>query len=91
MASVSGVWNEDCLGCQRCEDRPMVRLWDGREVCNECDDWRCECEARRLLKIRSMKRIKKELEERETIYQRDVTKLKRYMRGIYDQKQAAKK
>lgn len=64
----------------------MVVLWDGRSVCNTCDDWRCECEARRLLKIRSMKKIKQELEWREQLHGRDNTKLKRYMRGIYDQK-----
>ncbi len=80
------TYSEDCLGCQRCEDAPMVVLWDGRSVCNTCDDWRCECEARRLLKIRSMKKIKQELEWRENLHGRDNSKLKRYMRGIYDQK-----
>lgn len=81
---------EDCLGCQRCEVARMVELWDGRLVCDTCDDWRCECEARALLKIRSMKKIAQELEWRENLHGRDNTKLKRYMRGIYDQKKAAK-
>lgn len=77
---------EDCLGCQKCELGPVVTLWDGRVVCNECPDWRCECEARKLLKIRSMKKIAQELEWRENPHGRDNSQLKRYMRGIYDQK-----
>ena len=83
MGFVSGGLS-DCLGCQRCEDGPVFELWDGRVVCNICDDWRCECEARRLLKIRSMKRIAQELEWRESLHGRDNTKLKRYLRGIYE-------
>lgn len=35
-----------CLGCQRCETDHVVTLNDGRVVCNECDDWRHECEVR---------------------------------------------
>jgi len=35
-----------CLGCQRCETEHVVALRDGRVVCNECDDWRHECECR---------------------------------------------
>jgi len=38
-----------CLGCQKCEDGPVVTLIDGRTVCNTCPDWRNECEARYLL------------------------------------------
>jgi len=64
----------------------MVKLWDGREVCNECDDWRTECEARRLLKLRSKKKRREELLYRERDHGRDTTKLKRYMTHIYRQK-----
>ena len=91
MASGFGESIENCLGCQKCEDGPMVLLWDGRHVCNECSDWRCECEARRLLKNRSMKKIAQELEWRQNLHGRDNTKLKRYMRGIYEQKKARNK
>ena len=35
-----------CLGCQKCESGPVVTLRDGRVVCNECEDYRAECEAR---------------------------------------------
>lgn len=35
-----------CLGCQRCETDQVVTLRDGRTVCNECADWRHECECR---------------------------------------------
>lgn len=39
-----------CLGTNLCEQATaMVRLVDGREVCNWCPDWALECEARRLL------------------------------------------
>jgi len=40
-----------CLGCQRCEDGPMVTLIDGSQVCNYCEEWRVECEARHVLSI----------------------------------------
>lgn len=36
-----------CNGCTREE---TVRLVDGRKVCNYCEDWRNECEARHLLR-----------------------------------------
>lgn len=45
-----------CLGCQRCEDGPMVKLIDGRQVCNICPDWKLECEARQLLALPLAKR-----------------------------------
>ena len=41
--------SDGCLGCQRCEDGPVVTLFDGRVVCNVCEDWRAECEARHVL------------------------------------------
>lgn len=63
----------------------MVTLWDGRLVCNTCDDWRTECEARRLLTMK-MKKIAQELEWRQNLHGRDNTKLKRYLRGIYEQR-----
>ncbi len=40
-----------CLGCQRCEDGPVVTLVDGRTVCTWCPDWRDECLAREILKM----------------------------------------
>ena len=36
-----------CLGCNRI-DIATVTLRDGRVVCNECEDWRAECEARHV-------------------------------------------
>ena len=83
MVALGCGGSSDCLGCS---DAPRVKLWDGRLVCSACDDWRTECEARRLLKIRSMKKIAVELEWRESLHGRDTTKLKRYMRGIWEQK-----
>lgn len=38
-----------CLGCQRCEEGPVVTLHDGRVVCSYCEDWRAECEARAVI------------------------------------------
>lgn len=38
-----------CLGCQRCEDGPVVTLHDGRVVCNFCPDYKDECLARHML------------------------------------------
>ena len=35
-----------CLGCQRCETEHVVTLKDGRVVCDQCPDWRHECEVR---------------------------------------------
>lgn len=46
----------DCLGCQRCEDGPMVTLISGRQVCDFCPEWKLECEARDLLKMPLQKR-----------------------------------
>ena len=37
-----------CLGCNTIETRP-VTLHGGRVVCNECPDYRAECEARNCL------------------------------------------
>lgn len=44
----------ECLGCQRCEAGPVVTLIDGRVVCNFCEDWRAECEARHVLAMPSI-------------------------------------
>ena len=41
----------ECLGCQRCADGPVVTLYDGRVVCDFCEDWRAECEARFVLSM----------------------------------------
>lgn len=41
-----------CLGCNNIEAKP-VQLVDGRTVCNTCDDWRHECEARAIMDLRS--------------------------------------
>lgn len=43
----------ECLGCQRCETGPMVTLSDGRSVCNFCEDYREECEARHVISLPS--------------------------------------
>lgn len=56
----------ECLGCRRCESGPVVTLIDGRVVCNFCEDWRTECEARHVL---SMPRI-----DQRRSYIADVTK-----------------
>ena len=45
-----------CLGCQRCEDGPMVTLIDGQKVCDYCPEWKLECEARDLLALPLEKR-----------------------------------
>lgn len=41
-----------CLGCNNIEVKP-VKLVDGRTVCNTCEDWRHECEARAIMDLRS--------------------------------------
>lgn len=43
-----------CLGCQRCEDGPVITLIDGRVVCNYCPDYRAEFEARHVLAMPSI-------------------------------------
>ena len=40
----------DCLGCLLVTEKP-VTLRDGRVVCNVCECWRLECEARHALKL----------------------------------------
>jgi hypothetical protein len=42
---------DNCLGCQRCEDGPVVTLHDGRVVCNYCPDYKYECLARHVLSM----------------------------------------
>ena len=42
----------DCLGCLLVTEKP-VTLRDGRVVCNECECWRLECEARYALTLRN--------------------------------------
>lgn len=37
-----------CLGCEKCETAETVKLTDGRIVCNTCEDYRAECEARHV-------------------------------------------
>ena len=41
----------DCLGCLLITEKP-VTLRDGRVVCNECECWRLECEARHAMTLR---------------------------------------
>lgn len=41
-----------CLGCNEIEEHPKV-LRDGRVVCNKCEAWRAECEARMVARIAS--------------------------------------
>jgi hypothetical protein len=40
-----------CLGCNRCEDGPVVTLHDGRVVCNTCPAFKSECLARHVLAL----------------------------------------
>jgi len=40
----------ECLGCLLIIERPTT-LRDGRVVCNECECWRIECEARHVLTL----------------------------------------
>lgn len=42
----------ECLGCNLIEIS-AVTLLDGRNVCNECPDWRHECEVRELARWES--------------------------------------
>tara|TARA_R110000868_G_scaffold357075_1_gene618483 strand:- start:155 stop:382 length:228 start_codon:yes stop_codon:yes gene_type:complete len=41
----------DCLGCLLITEKPIT-LRDGRIVCNECEAWRLECEARHAMTLR---------------------------------------
>ena len=40
-----------CLGCLLITEKP-VTLRDGTVVCNECEAWRLECEARHAMTLR---------------------------------------
>ena len=40
----------ECLGCLLITEKPTT-LRDGRVVCNECECWRIECEARHVLTL----------------------------------------
>lgn len=40
-----------CLGCNRCEDGPMVTLHTGVQVCNYCPAFKDECLARHVLSM----------------------------------------
>lgn len=37
-----------CGGCEQIEHKP-VTLADGRTVCSSCEDWRMECEVKKIL------------------------------------------
>lgn len=39
-----------CTKCARMETGDLVKLHDGRRVCNYCPAWLLECEARHLLR-----------------------------------------
>ncbi len=54
--------SDGCLGCQRCEEGPVVTLHDGRVVCDTCPDWRAECEARYVLNMPGKKKRREYLE-----------------------------
>jgi hypothetical protein len=42
----------ECLGCELIGvDGRQVTLHDGTVVCNQCEQWRMECEARHLLNM----------------------------------------
>ena len=57
-----------------------VTLLDGRVVCNECPDWRLECEARHILRVsRSDKKVRDALSERRDIGRKDVGRLREVM------------
>ena len=42
-----------CEDCARIEEGPVVALIDGSQVCNYCEAWRVECEARHILTMPS--------------------------------------
>jgi len=42
-----------CLGCNRLETGPVVTLINGVVVCNFCEAYRAECEARHILAMSS--------------------------------------
>lgn len=69
-----------CLGCEKCETGTVVELLDGRVVCNECPDWRLECEARHILRVsKSDKKVRDALSERRDIGRKDVGRLREVM------------
>ena len=41
------------MTCNKClwANRPQVTLHDGRQVCDCCEDWRHECEARAIVNM----------------------------------------
>ena len=50
--------SDGCLGCNGIElTERLVTLHDGRIVCNTCQDWLQECEARELLAMGNQARI----------------------------------
>jgi hypothetical protein len=70
---------EGCLGCEGISERP-VELLDGRVVCNECPDWRMECEARYLLRtLKGDKKIRDALQARRNAGRGDVGELRKVM------------
>lgn len=70
---------EGCLGCEGISERP-VGLIDGRVVCNECPDWRMECEARHILRVsKSNKKVRDALDARRDVGRKDVGRLREVM------------
>lgn len=43
---------DGCLGCERIAVS-AVELMDGRAVCDQCPDWRHECEVRHVASMKS--------------------------------------
>ena len=80
----------NCLGCQRCEEGPMVKLIDGRHVCDFCPDWKLECEARELLALPLAKRQGRLAKLDETRGKASTDQLRAVMTAVFNARKAAK-
>ncbi|MEY5098205.1 MAG: hypothetical protein RJA36_924 [Pseudomonadota bacterium] len=79
-----------CLGCQKCEAGPVVTLADGRIVCNACEDWRQETEARWVLNLPGKEARQQFLEGvAKRRGQAHADELKRVIRLLWDKSRAA--
>ncbi|MDE2439553.1 MAG: hypothetical protein KGP14_00910 [Betaproteobacteria bacterium] len=78
----------DCLGCQSCEDGPIVTLISGAQVCNLCPAWRVECEARELLDM-PLEARRAALADRESKRGvKSVNALKDVMKAVFEARRA---
>lgn len=60
------------MTCTRCTkpDAGRVTLIDGREVCNWCEEWRHECEARAVLALPTLRQRRQYLYGRPDNFER---------------------